>query len=112
MQFVGEDSIDHTPKDEKIRLKLGDAFDILGTRKQMDWKKVASDTYEAGFEISLRNHKKEDITVKVIEPVPGDWTMLSSSHEYVRAAAFSAEFEIQVPKDKETKLTYRVRMRY
>ncbi|MBI5075354.1 MAG: DUF4139 domain-containing protein [Nitrospirae bacterium] len=112
LQFVGEDSIDHTPKDEKIRIKLGDAFDVVGTRKQMDWKKIASDTYEASFEISLRNHKKEDIVVKVVEPIPGDWTMLSSSHEYTKAAAFTAEFNIPVPKDKEVKLTYRVKMRY
>ncbi|MBI5634213.1 MAG: DUF4139 domain-containing protein [Nitrospirae bacterium] len=112
LQFVGEDSIDHTPKDEKVRIKLGNAFDVVGTRKQMDWKKIASDTYEASFEISLRNHKKEDIVVKVIEPIPGDWTMLSSSHEYTKAAAFTAEFNIPVPKDKEVKLTYRVRMRY
>ena len=60
--------------------------------KQTDWKKIASDTYEAAFEISLRNHKKEDVTVKVIEPIPGDWTMLSSSHEYKKTEAFTAEF--------------------
>jgi hypothetical protein len=112
LQFVGEDSIDHTPKDEKIRIKLGDAFDVVGSRKQTDWKKVASDTYEAAFEISLRNHKKEDVVVKVVEPVPGDWKMLSSSHEYRKSEAFTAEFAIPVPKDKEVKLTYRVRMRY
>jgi hypothetical protein len=112
LQFVGEDSIDHTPKDEKVRVKLGDAFDVVGSRKQTDWKKIASDTYEAAFEISLRNHKKEDVVVKVIEPIPGDWTMLNSSHEYKKAEAFTAEFNIPVPKDKETKLTYRVRMRY
>ena len=76
LQFVGEDAIDHTPKDEKVRIKLGDAFDVVGSRKQTDWKKVAWDTYEAGFEISLRNHKKEDVVVKVIEPIPGDWKML------------------------------------
>lgn len=112
LQFIGEDSIDHTPKDEKVRVKLGDAFDIVGNRKQTDWKKIASDTYEASFEISLRNHKKEDVVVKVIEPVPGDWKMLSSSHEYKKTEAFTAEFNIHVPKDKETKLTYRVRMRF
>ncbi len=112
LQFVGEDSIDHTPKDEKIRIKLGDAFDVVGSRKQTDWKKIAWDTYEAAFEISLRNHKKEDVVVKVVEPIPGDWTMLSSSHEYKKSEAFTAEFNIPVPKDKEVKLTYRVRMRY
>jgi len=112
LQFVGEDSIDHTPKDEKVRIKLGDAFDVVGSRKQTDWKKIAYDTYEAAFEISLRNHKKEDVVVKVVEPVPGDWKMLSSSHEYNKSEAFTAEFNIPVQKDQEVKLTYRVRMRY
>lgn len=112
LQFVGEDSIDHTPKDEKVRIKLGDAFDVVGSRKQTDWKKIAYDTYEASFEISLRNHKKEDVMVKVVEPIPGDWIMLSSSHEHKKSEAFTAEFNIPVPKDKEVKLTYRVRMRY
>jgi len=112
LQFVGEDSIDHTPKDEKVRIKLGDAFDVVGNRKQTDWKKIAYDTYEAAFEISLRNHKKEDVVVRVVEPIPGDWKMLISSHEYTKTEAFTAEFNIPVPKDKETKLTYRVRMRF
>lgn len=112
LQFAGEDRIDHTPKDEKIRIKLGDAFDVVGSRKQTDWKKLASDTYEAAFEISLRNHKKEDVIVKVIEPIPGDWKMISASHEYSKSEAFTAEFNIPVPKDKEVTLTYRVRMRF
>jgi hypothetical protein len=112
LQFVGEDAIDHTPRDEKVKIKLGEAFDVVGNRKQTEWKKIASDTYEAAFEILLRNHKKEDVTVKVVEPIPGDWTMLGSSHEFRKTDAFNAEFLVSVPKDKETKLTYRVRMRY
>lgn len=112
LQFVGEDSIDHTPKNEKVRVKLGDAFDVVGSRKQMDWKKIAYDTYEASFEVSLRNHKKEEVVVKVVEPIPGDWTMLSSSHAHKKSEAFTAEFNIPVPADKEVRLTYRVRMRY
>ncbi len=112
LQFVGEDSIDHTPKDEKVRIKLGDAFDVVGSRKQTDWKKISYDTYEAAFEISLRNHKKEDVVVKVVEPIPGDWKMLSSSHEFSKSEAFTAEFNIPVRKDQEVKLTYRVRMWY
>jgi hypothetical protein len=112
LQFIGEDSVDHTPKDEKIRVKLGDAFDVVGSRKQTDWKKIASDTYEAAFEISLRNHKNEDIMVKVAEPIPGDWRMLSNSHDYLKTEAFTAEFNVPVPKDKEVKLSYRVRMRF
>jgi hypothetical protein len=112
LQFVGEDLIDHTPKDEKIRVKVGDAFDVVASRKQTDWKKIAYDTYEAAFEISLRNHKKEDVVVRVIEPIPGEWTMLNSSYEYKKTKAFTAEFNVPVPKDKEAKLTYRVKMRF
>ena len=112
LQFVGEDAIDHTPKDEKVRIKLGDAFDVVGSRKQTDWKKISYDTYEAAFEISLRNHKKEDIVVKVVEPVPGDWKMLASSHEFTKSEAFTAEFLVPVRKDGEAKVTYRVRMKY
>ena len=112
LQFIGEDLIDHTPKDEKIRIKLGDAFDVVGTRKQTDWKKIAYDTYEASYEISLRNHKKEDVVVKVVEPIPGDWNVISSSYDYKKTTASTAEFSIPVAKDKEAKLTYRVRMRF
>jgi hypothetical protein len=112
LQFIGEDAIDHTPKGEKVRVKMGDAFDVVGSRKQTDWKKVAYDTYEASFEISLRNHKKEDVVVKVVEPIPGEWKMISSSHEYKKTEAFTAEFMIPVLRDKETKLTYTVRMRF
>jgi hypothetical protein len=112
LQFVGEDSIDHTPKDEKIRIKLGNAFDVVGGRKQTDWKKLTADTYEAAFEISVRNHKKEDVVVKVVEPIPGAWTMLNSSHEYTKTDARMAEFTLTVPKEKEVKMTYSVKMRF
>jgi len=112
LQFVGEDSIDHTPKDEKVRIMLGDAFDVVGSRKQTDWKKIAKNVYEASFEVVLRNHKKEDVAVKVVEPIPGDWTILSSSHEYKKTAASLAEFSVPVLPDQEVKLTYTVRMQY
>ncbi len=85
---------------------------MVGTRRQTDWKKISNDTYEAAFEISIRNHKKEDVSVKVIEPIPGDWKILSSSNEYKKTEAFIAEFNIPVPTNKETKLTYRVRMKF
>ena len=112
LQFAGEDTIDHTPKDEKIRIKVGDAFDVVGTRKQIKWEKIASDSYETEYEISLRNHKKEDVVVKVIEPIPGDWKILNSSHEYTKTDSSTAEFNIPVPRDKEVKLKYSVRVRF
>ncbi|MBF0567009.1 MAG: DUF4139 domain-containing protein [Nitrospirae bacterium] len=112
LQFIGEDSIDHTPKDEKFKIKMGEAFDIVATRKQTEWKKLALDTYEASYEISIRNHKKEGVTVKVIEPIPGDWKILKSSHEYKKDSSKVAEFPVKVPENGEVKLTYTVSMRY
>ena len=112
LQFIGEDSIDHTPKDEKIRIKLGNAFDIAATRKQMSWEKIASRTYEVSFEISLRNHKKEDVIVKVVEPMVGDWKILESSQGYKKIDAFTVSFEMPVQKDKEVKLTYKARVKF
>ncbi|MFH0786813.1 MAG: DUF4139 domain-containing protein [Pseudomonadota bacterium] len=112
LQLVGEDSIDHTPKDEKIRLKLGEAFDLKAERKQMHWEKIASDTYESAYEISLRNHKKEDVVIRVVEPLPGDWKVLDYSHPFKKLDAATIAFDVPVPQDKESKLTYRVRIRF
>ncbi len=110
LQFIGEDTIDHTPKEEKVRLNVGDAFDVVGERVQTKWKKIRSGLYEAEYEITIRNHKEEDIEVRVIEPIPGDWKMIKSSQEYQKTEAFTAEFKLEVPKDGEAKLKYRVRM--
>jgi hypothetical protein len=112
LQFTGEDTIDHTPKDEKVKIKLGEAFDVVATRKQTDWKKIASDTYEAAFEIVLRNHKEENVSVRVIEPVPGDWQVLSASHKAVKTSSSQLEMNVPVVKNGETVVTYRVRMRF
>ncbi len=112
LQFVGEDRIDHTPKDEQIKIKMGDAFDVVAERKQTDWKKIATDTYEVAFEVSVRNHKDSAVTVSVIEPIPGDWEILHSSHEVKKIEAHTLQFDIPVKKDGSSKLTYRARMRF
>ncbi|HEV8586952.1 MAG TPA: DUF4139 domain-containing protein [Methylomirabilota bacterium] len=111
-QFVGEDWIDHTPKDEKVKIKMGDAFDVVGERTQKEWRKIASNLYEVEWEISLRNHKKEDQTITVIEPVPGDWQVLTSTHAWTKPEAHTLRFEIPVAKEGTSKLVYRVRLRF
>jgi len=111
-QLIGEDWVDHTPKDEKIKIKMGDAFDVVGQRTQKDWKRIASSLYEVEWEISLRNHKQEAVTVEVVEPMPGDWEVLRASHPHEKTQAFTALWKIAVPKDGETKLTYRIRVRF
>jgi hypothetical protein len=111
-QLIGEDWVDHTPKDEKIKIKMGDAFDVVGQRTQKDWKKIAANLYEIEWEISLRNHKKEAITVEVVEPMPGDWEILRASHPHEKIQAFTAQWKIPVPKEGEAKLAYRIRVRF
>jgi hypothetical protein len=111
-QFIGEDRIDHTPKDEDVRVKVGDAFDIVAERKQTDYKVISSNVYEYAYEIKIRNHKQGPITVIVNEPIGGDWEMVSSSYKAEKTAAFAAQFKVPVEKDGEAKLTYRVRVKY
>jgi len=112
LQFVGEDRIDHTPKDEKIKIKIGEAFDVVGERVQTEYKHLGYNLYEVAFEVSLRNHKKEDIKVLVEEPIPGDWEMLSNTHSYEKLSSNLIRFDVPVAKDKEVKVKYRIRFKY
>jgi hypothetical protein len=110
--FVGEDHIDHTPKDETLSLHIGNAFDIVAERKQTDYKKLSDRLYEFEYEITLRNHKDAPITVEVNEPIGGDWEMVSTTYKATKTAAFAAQFQVPVDKDATSVLRYRVRVRY
>ncbi|MFZ1575489.1 MAG: DUF4139 domain-containing protein [Chromatiaceae bacterium] len=116
-QFVGEDRIDHTPKNETLRLKLGEAFDVTADKTQTDFVKLSGTgpwqyQFETAYRLRLRNAKPEAITVKVREPIPGDWKILESSHPHQKVSANLAEWEIKIPAEGETVLTYRVRVRF
>jgi hypothetical protein len=110
--FVGEDHIDHTPKDETIKLHIGNAFDIVAERKQTDFKKLSDRLYEFEYEITLRNHKDIPITVEANEPIGGDWEMVSSTYKFTKTAAFAAQFQVPVDKNGTSVLKYRVRVRW
>ena len=110
-QFVGESRIDHTPNNESVRVKLGNAFDVVAERKQMDFKTIARRIFEYAYEIRIRNHKEQAVTVIVNEPIPGDWEIISSSIPPQKTAAFAARFTVPVAKDGEAVLTYRVRVK-
>lgn len=116
-QFVGEDRIDHTPKNEQVRLRLGDAFDVTADKKQTSFEKIAGSgrynyVYDAAFEIVLKNAKDEAVTVKVVEPIPGDWQMLSESAPHRKEASNTAVWNVTVPANGKTTLSYKVRVRY
>jgi len=110
--FVGEDRIDHTPKDENVTVHIGNAFDVVAERKQTDYKRIDTHTWEMEFEITLRNHKDTPITVEVNEPIGGDWEMLNSTYKFTKTAAFAAQFRVPVAKDGTSVLRYRIRARW
>jgi hypothetical protein len=112
VQFVGEDRINHTPKDETLNLKIGNAFDVICERKQTDFEKISSGVYEVEYEITLRNHKAVPVTVEVNEPIGGTWRMLQTTYAHTKTEAWAARFEVPVAKDGESVLRYRVRVTY
>ena len=111
-QFIGEDRIDHTPRNERVRIKMGEAFDVVGDRRQMEYTVISGCVSESAWEVTLRNHKDADAEVEIIEPIGGDWAMLSSSHAYEKLDAHTFKYTVDVPEDGETKVNYRVRVRW
>ncbi len=109
VQFVGEDRINHTPKDESINLHIGNAFDVVCERKQTDFKRLSDRLYEMEFEITLRNHKETPITVEVNEPIGGDWQMIDATHKWTKTDAWAVRFQVPVAKDGTSVLRYRIR---
>jgi len=111
LEFVGEDRIDHTPKDEKVRIKLGSAFDIVGERKQIDFRtNYDRDWMRETFEIKIRNHKKEAVTIMVKEILYRwvNWKIEKTSHDFKKDDARTIYFPVTVKPDEEEVITYTV----
>jgi hypothetical protein len=111
-QFVGEDEIDHTPKDEEIKLYLGNAFDIVGERAQKDFRVVVSGhVYDETFEIKVRNHKAEPVEVFVYEhPWRWDeWNIKKSNTKWEKVDQSTIKFPVKLKKDEEKTITYTIR---
>jgi len=115
-QFVGEDRLDHTPKNETVRLKLGNAFDVTANKKQTAFQRLANSgrytiNTESAYEIVLSNAKPEAVVVSVREPMPGDWTIVSESQPHTKRVAGIAEWQVRVPAEGKATLTYRARIK-
>lgn len=106
LQFVGEDLIDHTAKDEKVRIYVGNAFDVVGERQQTNYQQVSNTVQRLSYEISLRNHKDKPVTVTSVEHAYGQWKILNSSLPFAKKDAHTFEFSVNVPANGEVKLTY------
>jgi hypothetical protein len=111
-QFAGEDNISHTPKDETLRIYVGNAFDVVCERKMTDYKKIAYDLHEMEYQITLRNHKNGPVTVEVREPIGGDWEVVNSNYKWTKLDVSTVGFQIPVEKDGTATLDYRVRVKW
>ena len=112
LEFIGEDRIDHTPKDETVRIKLGSAFDVVGERRQVDFSVDTKARWmEEEIEVKLRNHKDQPVDVIVKENLYRwtNWKLLSRTHEFVKEDARTIHFPVRVAKDGEAVVRYRVR---
>jgi len=112
VHLAGEDRIAHTPKDETLKLKIGNAFDVVCERNQIDFQRISSNVYELEYEITLRNHKAIPIAVEVNEPIGGTWRVVRSTHTATKTAAWAAQFNVPVAQDGTATLKYRVRVTY
>jgi hypothetical protein len=112
LEFIGEDRIDHTPKDENVRVKLGSAFDVVGERRQVDFAVDSKARWlEEEFEIKVRNHKEQPVEVLVKENLYrwSNWKILSKTQDFSKEDARTIHFPVKVAKDGETVVRYRVR---
>jgi hypothetical protein len=112
LEFTGENLIDHTPKDEKVRIYTGDSFDVVGERKRTDYTlRNNNDQLEEAFEIRVRNRKDTTIEVRIAEKLYRwlNWQVIQKSHDFVQSDAQNIEFRVPVPAGGETVVTYRVR---
>jgi len=111
LEFIGEDAIDHTARDEKMTLYIGDAFDIVGERKQTNFRIPSTRTIIESFEIKVKNHKEEAVTVNVVEKLYRwvNWEITDTSQQYNKLDSRTIEYPVKVEKDGEVTITYTVK---
>jgi hypothetical protein len=110
-EFVGEDAIDHTPQDETVRLYTGNAFDIVGERRQTNYRTDGNARWtDESFEIKVRNHKKEPVEVRVVEHMyrGQQWELTSKPAKSTKKDARTIEFRPTIPAGGEAVITYSV----
>jgi hypothetical protein len=111
-QFVGEDTIEHTPREERVKVRTGSAFDIVAERRQTDYELIGADAVTTTWEIKLRNRKATPVTVEVREPTSGDWTIVTSSLPYTKESSREVRFDVVCPPDQQVVVTYSIRVEY
>ncbi len=108
LEFVGEDMLDHTAKDETVKLYLGNAFDITPERNMLKKMSTGKKSHEEIWQVKIRNHKDNAVKIHVIEKFYGFWKIKKSTHEYKQTDARTVEFYLNIDKDSETVLEYTI----
>ncbi|HZW09916.1 MAG TPA: hypothetical protein VFF69_08430 [Phycisphaerales bacterium] len=111
LEFIGEDVIDHTPKDETVLIRMGEAFDVVGERRQTDFSiNVRGEVMDETIEIKLRNHKDQPVKVIVKENLYrwSNWEITEKSHEFEKQDARTVHFPVTIEPDGEAVVTYTV----
>ncbi len=112
LEFIGEDLIDHTPKDEKVKLKVGEAFDIRIDEKIVSTKQISRNVSDSEFEVKIKNRKKDKSVVYIDRMLYSNWEILEKNHDYEKLNAYKVRFKIDLPADTEKTLKYKVRFNY
>ena len=112
LEFIGEDQIDHTAKAEKVRIYIGDAFDIAGEQKETNNQQISSHLTKNAYSVQLRNHKNVAITVMVVEHLYGYSKVTSSSQPFTKKDSSTFEFEVSVPANSDSQVTYETETKY
>ncbi|MCS7180922.1 MAG: hypothetical protein NZ891_06200 [bacterium] len=110
--FIGENKITHTPIGDKVKLSLGNAFDIKGERKIISHERISQQVYKDTYEIKIKNFKKEDVVVEVIEHLYGTWEITDKSQDYEKIDAYTIKFPVKVKSNGEEIVKYTVITRF
>ena len=105
-QFLGSDAIDHTPRDQNVRLHLGDSFDVTANKKQTDFKGLGGCTFESSYRLAISNAKDVAQDVEVVEPIPGTWSILKENYPHEKSSSATATWHLNVPSRKTVALEY------
>jgi hypothetical protein len=111
LQFIGEDTINHTPLNEEVKLEAGSSFDIKCEKVQKSFEKLYAKVYETSWEITVKNQKNEKAVINVIESLTGDWEITKSSHKYKKLNAFSVGYTIELDAGKEETIKYSLKVK-
>lgn len=112
IEFIGEDMVDHTPKNETIKLKIGDAFDVVAEEIQTESRQVTSKIHEQSYKITLKNRKDENVIVDVERNLGTYWEIVNTSMDYEKKNSSTILYKLPVKKDSEAVITFTVRYSY